>query len=114
MLLKIIKKEDKYTRIFYFPKENISYCDVDNYKLVIADKYDRESPFEYCFCTEVDPTDEKFNSLILEIMDKSVDTEITLNIGNYNKYDDTTVDNIICSSKNNFHIYILEHAINLK
>lgn len=125
-MLKIIIKLKKDTRVFYFPKDNIGFCDINNYKLCITDKYNKENPFIYYFCNSVNPTDKKFDKLILEVMNKSIDTEIILDLiyntefrcyepGTEVDYaDDYFLRSIICSSKNNFHIYIPEHSINLK
>lgn len=125
-ILKIIEKIEDYARVFYFPKDSVGFCDIDDCRLLITDKFNKEDPFIFYFCDTIEPTDEKFDRLILEIMDKSVDSEIILEIyhcpqpgyyepGTEIDYSrDYLVRSIICSSKNNFHIYIPEHSIKLK
>lgn len=114
------------TDVFYYPKENLGFCKITNEQLIITDKNANNRPFIYNFCNLIDPIDEKFKNLALEILNKNIDTEITINnIRNrelrfyepgteidYTR--DYLVRSIFCSSENNFHIYMPEHSINLK
>lgn len=133
-ILKIITKIEEneiaelkeITNVFYFPKEHLGFCKITNDRLLITNKNENNSSFIYYFCNLVNPINEKLNSLALEILNKNIDTEIILDLilnteiryyepGTWIDHtDDYLLRSIICSSENNFHIYIPEHSIKLK
>lgn len=121
-----VSELDESTNVFYFPKEHLGFCKITNDRLEITDKNENNPPFVYWFCNLINPINEKLDNLALEILNKNIDTEIVLDLihnAEFRYYEpgtkiDHTYDyflrSIICSSENNFHIYIPEHSIKLK